>query len=408
MIGGCSFYKGAVDQSMEINRSAAKGDLESMFLNILRASKHRPPVFTAMTDIEVSAPSMSSSVNLELPFGGGGSNAYKLTPGVSSSYGLSYKVSILQSQDFMRGFLSPIDPHQFKYYWDMGWPKSLLLNLFVKEIKYFTITYGNNGYEKITQDHNYENYPMDKKKFTDFNREVNKMLYNDSLMVLYGDQDWKEASTSVPKKIYKKDQKKNDKDVEGKIHKTIIFVFSGGGQDSSYARKKDYLVTLPPEIKDSKMRKILHIDENKKLVKFAVFYLRSAEAVLYYLGEIVRIQNSKNEDGFTPCIYTEYDTDCESLDVFLAKSDNKKKIYPIFLARTASEAKSLCLGLDEGDSAYNSCDLQLSVNFMGDKWVIPDYREAKSLEVLSLLSQLIGLNKNEKDLPKTSTLRIIP
>ncbi len=131
-IGGCSFYKGAVDQSMEINRSVAEGELESLFLNVLRASERMPPVFTVMSEIKVSAPDIEGSANLEIPFGVDAKNAYTLSPGIASKYGLSYDIDILQSQEFMRGFLAPIKPDLFKYYWDMGWHKSLLL---IQQIK---------------------------------------------------------------------------------------------------------------------------------------------------------------------------------------------------------------------------------------------------------------------------------
>lgn len=414
MIGGCSFYKGAVDQSMEINKSVGTGDLQSMFLNVVRASKHMPPVITALSEIQVSAPSIEGSGSLEFPFGVDSENAFKLTPSLTSKYGLSYKVNVLQTQEFMRGFLSPIDPHLFKYFWDMGWRKTLLLNLFVREIKYFEITYAKdkeNVVERIRPDSvklikKYVNYPMDQKKRSDFNDEVNKMVYDDELEILYYEHYEKDAaadtSCSTPDggdgagEAKRKGRKiARGKDNASVMNEIVFFEFTGGSncfpdtaknseegakECCSYACKENFFLTFPPEVKDKAVRDRIGLGD-----RIAVIYLRSPEAVLYYLGEVVRAQNRDGDKRYTPRI-----------KVPDPEKKGKYKNEAIFLAGPSSTC--------------DSCKALLSVKLNGEKWIIPDvnHEENLSFEVLSLLSQLIGLRKNEKDMPVTPTLRVIP
>lgn len=363
-MAGCSFSKSAVHQSININKSVAEGDNKIMMLNVLRAYKHMPPVFTSLSNIHSSSPSEESSLNFSIPFGGDADNSYGFTPGIRSSHSLSYDIAVFQSEEFMRAILNPIKPETFKYYWDQGWPKHLLLNLFVEEIRF----YHRNKDNTLSLRKRFENYPIDSLKYNNFSREMHYLI-QDSLDVVLKEK----YEINVDGKLAK------IKDIETPlISNTVCFVKSDTLKNkvkyNSYTFNNKYQITLPPEIKDfsEKVRK-LHPDlvECKDL---AVLYLRSPESILYYLGEIVRSKLEKN-----------YDT----------KVLSGRKEDPIFVVRPESQSES-----------NNSL---LSVDFEDVKYIVPSREESgRTMEVISLLNQLIGQTKSSKDLPQTSTIRFIP
>lgn len=349
IMDGCSFSKSAVTQSLEINKSVAEGDNKAMLLNILRASEHLPPVFTGMSGIRVNSSGVGVSASLSIPFGGDADNKYAFNPSLSSEHKLNYDIAVFQSKEFMCGFLSPVKPETFKYYWDMGWPKNLLLNLFVREVKYYEMDKKN----RLVFKKKYTNYPMNENEYNDFTEEMHNLI-GDSFDVVFREFYEKDADGVILAK-----QKDTMLPI---LAKTVEFINASEQNkvSDSYTFKNGYVITLPPEIKRSK-------DENKR--RFAVFYLRSPEAIIYYLGEVIRAEQLNK---FYPEIYVEKGKD----RIFVA--------YP-----------------DDNDSD----DALVNVSFNNKKYIIPRKGSGKSLEVISLITQLVGQQKSASDLPQTSTIR---
>lgn len=348
-LSGCGFSKSAVTQSLEINKSISDGDSKVMLLNVLRASEHLPPVFTGMSGIRVSSSGVGTSATLSIPFGGDADNNYGFTPSVRSNHDLYYDVAVFQTKEFMCGILSPIKPETFKYYWDMGWPKSLLLNLFVREVKYYEMDNRNRLVlvKKLT------NYPMNATEYQKFTEEMN-LLIGDSFDVVYREFCEKDIDGNNAK------QKDTNLPI---IARTVAFINASNNREklNSYTFQNSYVITLPPEIKkDSRGR-------------YAVFYLRSPEAIIYYLGEIVR---AGQVNGYYPEVYV---------------GENRKD--RIFVARPDVNGKD---------------DALVSVSFNDKKYIIPREGSGRSLEVISLLMQLVGQQKSSSDLPQTSTIRFEP
>ncbi|NQT01466.1 MAG: hypothetical protein HQ580_05560, partial [Planctomycetes bacterium] len=114
-------------------------------------------------------------------------------------------------------------------------------------------------------------------------------------------------------------------------------------------------------------------------------YLRSPEAILYYLGEILRAENSTEDlnDPNIPKIDVSHDRSGASL-------------ARLFYAREAT------------DNDIAPC---VSVDYEGTKYVIPGdpdgYGTDRSMHVLSLVSQLIGLQKKSEEVPSTGVVSVI-
>ncbi len=79
----------------------------------------------------------------------------------------------------MKGFLQPVTPELFAYFWNQGWPKELLLHVFVLEAE---VTKVKNG--TVTTDHLF-NHPRfespDNKDYRDFAAWVTGLISGDSL-----------------------------------------------------------------------------------------------------------------------------------------------------------------------------------------------------------------------------------
>jgi hypothetical protein len=92
------------------------------------------------------------------------------------------------------------------------------------------------------------------------------------------------------------------------------------------------------------------------------FILRSPEAILYHLGELIRSHN--------PPIT------CEG---------------PLFVVQNCA----------------SSSQCAVEVCYCGSRYTIPAQGAGASMHVLSLLSQLIALNRSATDIPTTGTLRVV-
>jgi hypothetical protein len=108
-------------------------------------------------------------------------------------------------------------------------------------------------------------------------------------------------------------------------------------------------------------------------------YLRSPEAILYYLGEILR---AEAETEYMPKVMV-----CDS-----------KPPVPLFIVRKSTEK----------DKAYS-----VGVDYESTKYVIPNSdsnegcRIDRSMHVLSLVSQLIGQQKSNEHIPVTGVVNVV-
>ncbi|GEM_PF-6189753 len=355
---GCALTKGVVSQGVDINKSIEDSENKIIVMNILRARDHMPMYFSSISSFNGSLPNVSGGLGFSFPFGGDAFHEYKLTPGLNASGSLSYTIANLNTHQFMRGISKPIDGKTFKYYWDMGWPKALLMHLFVESIKLYTIQKDEKGnVVGMLSERVYENYPLKIDKYNKFSSEINLMI-KDGLFSGYNEKyvPDKEGKFAVEKDVYFA-QVKNIGNINS--------------EESSFIFKKKYTLTLPPE-KKSKC-------ENNKL---AVVYLRSPEALIYYLGEIVRYQlKGNNNDLIRVKIDGDPDSDPE----------------PIFV-------------LEEGHDFSGKDSSFVDVEYNGKKYSMPKTYHGKSVrssEVLSLLTQLIGVYKYSEEMPRTPTVRLI-
>jgi hypothetical protein len=107
-------------------------------------------------------------------------------------------------------------------------------------------------------------------------------------------------------------------------------------------------------------------------------YLRSPEAILYYLGELARVQV---DEGEAPV---------------MVNRKNEKGPWPLFKVMRAPARRT-------------STSSQLSVDYRGNTFAIPaDQEEAgRSMQVIWLVSQLLALHKSAEELPTTQAVTVV-
>jgi hypothetical protein len=400
MAGGCSMTESVVDRSMDVNESIADMESKTILLNILRAKDHMPMVFTGISGITFDSPSIEAKTELAIPFGGGSDHIYTVTPSFTSDYKLNYQVGVFQSEKFTRGIMTPVTAELFKYFWDMGFSKNLLLHLFVGEVRCYQI----HDDSTLTLVDRFKNYPGDKNDYNKFSCEMHKMVREGLDLVSRECDLTKSGQVSAASGTEVKAETENND-----LKRVVLFMknplvadknnlLTKGVLESSKIFHDKYVVTLPPEIKDKSWEEVLGLKNDEKgNKKIAVLYLRSTESMIYYLGEIVREQMMPGEPDFTV-------------------DDGGGKKQHIFLVRQLDQStnKKDVSASRPGDGTYPQCsqpaltesnDVLVKVKYNGKEYYVPK-ENGKTMEVMSLVSLLVGLNKSADEFPKTSVIQL--
>jgi len=401
---------------------------EVLLLNAIRAEHHLPMY---LTDISKITGSIRRDITgtVALPFGhllhagrdsagidtGSAVANGTATPGATYSVNPTFDVNVLNTQDFMRGFLKPVDTQTFSYYWDQAYPPELLLHLFVLRVEVA---------DQAAPKENvaiYENHPYDhgdNKDLRCFSQWVTWFL----------DGEARPHTVTIPKvtgigpplerkvvglkeliaasardELTLEPSNPKDKDhpqYQLKSTKTEI-------QLSSRPQTPFNPVGCHPKTGPASAARAsdLHAeavaDKQKEKI---TFQLRSPEGILYYLGQILRLEHFNGA-------------------VSRIKLEGRDELFPIFVALQKHPA-----GGSPGTQL--NCPSFVDVtDSLKDRYIIPrqppppppeNARAPEgylaplstcdpgfSMTSLNIVSQLIGLQKAAKDFPTTSVVRTI-
>ncbi|MBK1662017.1 hypothetical protein [Paracraurococcus ruber] len=131
-LSGCSLARPIADQAIAYNASVEQAANTLLVRNILRARDEAPLHFTTLPQIRGSL--NIGFGNLGLPVGGAGSTSGLLL-GFSGGTAPSFDVSALDTQEFARGLLEPLEESVIRYYWQRGLPEELLLLLLFSAVQ---------------------------------------------------------------------------------------------------------------------------------------------------------------------------------------------------------------------------------------------------------------------------------
>lgn len=425
MAAGCVASADFVRNAEHYNLAVEKAQTEMLLLNILRAKDHMPLYLTDMSKLNGSVSRKvtgggTAGLSTTWSRGGTGPAHTLLRPfGLSSGFEVvenpSFQVDVLSTQEFMQGFLTPVSQAKFVFLLKGGWPPDLLFHLLVQRVR---LTCSNkSGLPGKT----WSNHPssLDEGPLSEFSDLVREVVGTDKLdskievvedastvtigetaepvtleeLVAAGKEgfqvkhesgslSWQLLSSQIRVQlrlnnwVYFEQKCKPQKD-DGKPLAT-----RGLMQQSLEAPPKGAAETVP--------------DNAESYVQSVVFEMRSPEGVLYYLGQLARLGEKGSSLGLP-----------RSCDGYMTR--------PIFVLRKGpcSQAASAC------------------VNYQGESYIVPkrddqheieakcmskgsfgpleidDATGGESMHVLSLLVQLIALQKNAKEFEGTPVVRVI-
>jgi hypothetical protein len=137
MLGACALDPQISRSSVNYNAAIEHANNDFLVANILRSRDHAPLYFTDVSQIHGSF-QVAATTGLSVPFGPApaASNFNTGTLSATVQSAPSFDVAPLDTQEFTQGILAPLDMKIIKYFWDRpDYPKWLLANLFISKIE---------------------------------------------------------------------------------------------------------------------------------------------------------------------------------------------------------------------------------------------------------------------------------
>lgn len=158
--GDSSKVNETVEQAIDANKAGLKFQSYLTLLNIVRTSRFEPDYWVDIQQWQQSAPFYAASTGITFPFGVSGSLS-------RTSAASSNNIVPLNTQSFERAITTPMSVRTLRYFSDQGYPESLLLHLFVQKID----VYAKNG-DLVSE---FVNNPTDRQAYARFDALVNDL-----------------------------------------------------------------------------------------------------------------------------------------------------------------------------------------------------------------------------------------
>lgn len=373
---GCVVWRPATpeiltERAVAYNLAAAKAQEKLLLLNIVRAMRHEPRYFTTIGQI-VANPRDTTSANLNIPFGGDAPSTFALGLGGNRSHSdWSATITTLESKEFTTGLLEPVSLEVIDYFWQQGWPKELLLSLFIRRIDL-------PGCEPVF------NHPEDPLASASFHVSIEALIAHGLRIVETPSEPLGEALALTPNLELGKfllEAQKAKVNVDFESGKYLIRT-AADAKMLDWDRKGLDLCAVAHGCRCS-----ASADSEIK------FYFRSPEGVIYYLGQMMRMQARNAQD--LVMIHSE-PTSAPKRTGYHSVSVGEERA--LFIARAIEPRR-----------AERSRSL-VEVEHQGTTYAIPaettDQRHY-SMSVLTLVGQLIDLNKLRSELPTTGVITVV-
>ncbi len=344
-------------QSVEVNRAVGSAEDRVTLMNIMRSYLRRPRVYTDFAVFHEALPSSSGTVTL---------GATPTVAGTKSSATSGFDVTPETQQGFIRAITTPVPATTIAYYSQQGWINSELLHLFVREIRVYD---SKDKLQKI-----YSNYPQDTESYDAFDAIVNGLaacdLTTKSAKVSLDDalgpeidlkdvhdmkQQYDAAKNGFVLAPYPTTAAAPPSVASGKVTSFILVKASGRDQVFKLAPRNNVdaaRICLAgyalagverPKITDP-LAKQLVLPPEPDTIKgsYMKFGIRSPESIVYYLGEVTRVQL----DGAYPSI----DND-GTIDVHEYQSEHRRGMGVV----QYSEGCSYAPLTDKSANCYATC-----------------------------------------------------
>lgn len=410
ILAGCASTSEVADTAVKTNLVQEQAHNQMLLLNVVRALNRSPMHFTQVSAVRLPPGFGNATFQLAAPFGGDRTHLYPFTSTFATQQ--SVDTAVLNSQEFMRGIVSPVPASLMLYYLDQGWPQQLVLHLFVRSVEFYA---DDPKTKRKTLVRRVTNYPENKAEFKRFQTLMEQLLpceldsrpeltsqafytslLSDSELKSVKDAAEAKAAGLIPMMI-----DANNKATSDEAEK-VGTRFASETRSPGFElvdRPEDgkcngMSITLPNSGSPQSFRTLAIGADGTVSDRPAVrLLLRSPEAMLYYLGEISRAQLLGQ--------YKDADRTTELEPGFPVIKFRSPR------AATGTQASATLFKLHRGMA--NAAPLKVA--YEGETYSVgyaEDKREDRSMHVLSLLSQVLALQNKGTETPTTASVRVVP
>jgi hypothetical protein len=395
---------------------------EMLLLNAIRAMNHQPMYVTDASKVTGTV-KVDLSLGLKLPFHGaiaGGTSDHVAMPNFDYSSSPAMDVNLLNSKDFMTGFLAPIQQEFFAYYWDQGWPSEFVLNLLVLKVDIYEKN-GSSWSLKCTLHNHPDVYDPELKELKNFATWINSQVLKGRPRL--HNEDARDTSVGPP-------LSPTTLDTLVTVGKEVTLSLSPAGVNWQLKRQKKVYTLIPvasamyacpKEVSGGESHSWVDLTEktpNQIVIgsetdqRVFALSLRSAEGVLYYLGQLARLEAgvAKQTRGRAVMIHVcDYDQNC-------ATDKGELPTLPLFVAlskqdHSCSDTVVSVRSLDGNDYFIPKGNQVPPLDRAFSPLLLTDTSglcaEGRSMMAMNLVAQLIGLQKTAKDFSTTSTVKVV-
>ena len=407
--GGCAVVDQFGDRAVAYNIEGERARNQFLLLNVIRAAYRKPMEFSVLTTVTGTATAMGG-ISTVLPLGGPASG-YQINPSSDLSGGPTFTVANQVDQEFYQGILNPVAKQTIDLFFQAGYPKQLLLTLFVSKISFSRADEKGAPPEEFRNRANNRDFP----KFqAAINELINEGITTESIesthdigppltsmqaAQLDGISKLKAQGLDLDKKPgkfskYQISESKTEYRIcfdttvhqrnpcyNPDLHASLLTRVSQSAIDAHACGKAQDEMECHDPTKFAHNRSCNNVDKPTPPEKFN-FTIRSTLAIIYYLGEI-----SRGKVGLA---------DQDFVAPTLVFRDPGNRCLP-------SHESLFSLLKATGDPA-------LTVSYEGTDYSIPldpqGYSD-HSTQVLDLVEQLAALNSSNKTLPSSSVVNLV-
>jgi hypothetical protein len=407
---GCSLSPIVDADIVEYNKAVSDSDNKLLLLNVLRARDHAPLMFSSVQLVHGSLQE-GGSTSLSFPFG---NNPLKTSDalgiGLAAQVAPTFDVSSLNTQDFTRGILQPVDPLVVKYFLDRGDvdPKIVLLLFFseLEDSQGHVISINSDSAISIQEE--LQDLASGKVGGGQFIANAYYELTPVGGAFTVGDSSLKDVATIDQTKY----RLLPDKSATGKYRlyaisptQKVAFCLKIGGDDQDGSGRSARFIALgnilsakaavaggeDPRCTNDQVFLEPHSEGVSGVQGHASVSTRSVEGMIQFLGGVLRWERKYGKPM--------------TFDDFIRSSQANEPTPTVFGSNTSDVFF---------DPATNVSDPLFSVDYMGEQYSVGLNEQTggmshdHTLEVLAMVSKLLDMNKSAAALPVTQSVQIVP
>lgn len=432
LLSGCSLANFIKEDTADYTQTYDEMTNVGLVTNILRARDYAPLNFSALSDIHMQM-TVGGSLATTIPDGPFNHATTRATvgtgqSGINASVNPSIEIAPLDTQEFTRGILTPIDPVLVKYYMDRELPQKLLMFLVFSQIKTADTTTGPEtgrpgGAAKPGRPTQYYNDPTQPDNLEAFASYIDEIIGNRADIHVVTANRYSSLIPIGPKFSFAPDAK-DFKDMTALDPAKFRLQYTAKGKLAQlYSVKPEPeivfcrdnvplpMVGLADDIKSNRLAfptiapKIAAPGKSAKGAKAPPAPSLDIEAAVRNSWK--RVCNAPmapmGEEG--PLGGADFGTiNIRSVEAII------QYLGALLRNPQAAAIVQKHLGYSLMTLNQNPGDARFKVNYMGHTYYVREVGNGddRTLQVLALLTQLISLNKVAKEIPTTRDVEIVP